>query len=239
MVVMATHALGLDPREPWLLRALDAEGETFVAEVHKSQMIYPTDPKPRIPERAAGRGRRAGRLQTQTPSIRVDQWLAQQPATAWQRVTLRDSTRGKLMVEVLRQRVWLWDGEEATAHCWHLIVRREIGARNEIKFTLSNAAAETTLERLAVMQGQRFWVERSFQDGKSSCGMADYQVRLWSGWHHHMAIPRVKPKGMGDDRHAVHGRGTHRAARCRTLAELRRHRGSTQALPAAGCGVAR
>jgi len=69
MVVMARHALGLDPREPWLLRALDTEGETFVAGIHKSQMIYPTDPKPRIPERAAGRGRRAGRLQAQTPSI--------------------------------------------------------------------------------------------------------------------------------------------------------------------------
>jgi SRSO17 transposase len=225
-------------KEPWLLRALDAEGETFVADIHKSQMIYPTDPKLHIPERAAGRGRRAGRLQAQTPSIRVDQWLAQQPATAWQRVTLRDSTRGKLRVEALSQRVWLWDGEEAIAHCWHLIVRREIGARNEIKFTLSNAAGETPLERLAFMQGQRFWVERSFQDGKSNCGMADYQVRRWAGWHHHMAIPRVKPKGMGDDRHAVHGRGAHRTVRHRAVAELCRCRSSAQALPATGRGVA-
>ncbi len=37
--------------------------------------------------------------------------------------------------------------------------------------------------------------------------MADCQVRRWSGWHHHIAIPRVKPKGMSYDRHAVHGRG--------------------------------
>src|ERR1019366_5463604 len=75
---------------------------------------------------------------------------------------------------------------------------------DEIKFTLSNAAAETALERLAIMQGQRFWVERSFQDGKSNCGMADYQVRLWSGWHHHMAMVMIAMLFMAEERTAQH-----------------------------------
>jgi SRSO17 transposase len=197
--------VGLDGgygKEPWLLRALDAAGETFVADVHKSQVIYLTDPKPCIPPRAGGRGRRPGRLQAQTAGLRVDRWLAQQPSTAWRRVSLRDSTRGKLVVEALSQRVWLWDGEEAAAHCWHLIVRREVSAQNEIKFTLSNASAETSLERLAFMQAQRFWVERSFQDGKSNCGMADYQVRRWAGWHHHMAMVMIAMLFMAEERTA-------------------------------------
>lgn len=85
-------------------------------------------------------------------------------------------------------RVWLWDGEEAEAHGWHLIVRREIASQEEIKYTLSNAPEETSTERLAFMQGQRYWVERSIQDAKSECGLADYQVRLWNGWHHHMVL---------------------------------------------------
>src|SRR6266550_7296891 len=38
------------------------------------------------------------------------------------------------------------------------------------------------------MQRQRYWVERCFEDGKSECGMADYQLRLWNAWHHHMAL---------------------------------------------------
>jgi hypothetical protein len=42
--------------------------------------------------------------------------------------------------------------------------------------------------RLSWMQRQRYWVERCFEDGKGQCGMADYQVRLWNGWHHHMAL---------------------------------------------------
>ena len=216
--------VGLDGgygKEPWLLRALDAAGETFVADVHKSQIIYETDPQPRVPDHVPGRGRRPTRLQAQTAGIRVDHWLARQPPTAWQRLTLRDSTRGKLRVEALSRRVWLWDGEEATAQCWHLIVRREIGAPGEIKFTVSNAPAETPLERLAVMQGQRFWVERGFQDGKSHCGMADYQVRGWSGWHHHMAMVMIAMLFMAEQRAACEQ--TEPLLSCGDIVALLRH----------------
>jgi len=38
------------------------------------------------------------------------------------------------------------------------------------------------------MQAQRFWIERAFQDAKSELGMAQYEVRTWKGWHHHMAL---------------------------------------------------
>ena len=38
------------------------------------------------------------------------------------------------------------------------------------------------------MEAQRYWVERSFQDGKSTVGMDEYQVRGWVAWHHHMAM---------------------------------------------------
>jgi hypothetical protein len=126
--------------------------------------------------------------------------VVEQPRHAWRSVTLRDSTRGKLEVEILHRRVWLWDGEEPTAHCWHLIVRREIGSPDTIKYSLSNALADTTPRRLAVMQGARFWVERGFQDAKSECGMADYQVRRWSGWHHHMAMVMIAMLFMLNER---------------------------------------
>ncbi len=34
----------------------------------------------------------------------------------------------------------------------------------------------------------RFWVERAFQDAKTSLGMADDQARGWLAWHHHMVL---------------------------------------------------
>lgn len=72
---------------------------------------------------------------------------------------------------------------------WRLIVTRELNG-NDIKFSLSNAFNDS-LEKLAYKQRQRFWVEKSFEDAKTSCGMAQYQVRKWQGWHHHMALVMV------------------------------------------------
>ena len=141
-----------------------------------------------VPAAPVGRGRKRTKRVAQSAKVRVDEWAQAQPDSAWTRVTLRDSTKGKLQIEVLYQRVWLWDGKEAQARHWHLIVRREVKARDEIQYSLSNAVEHTPLQRLAQMQGQRYWVERSFQDGKSQAGLDHYQARGWKAWHHHMAL---------------------------------------------------
>ena len=41
---------------------------------------------------------------------------------------------------------------------------------------------------MAGVTGVRWRVEEFFEDGKSDLGMADYQVRGWPGWHHHMTM---------------------------------------------------
>jgi len=175
-------------KEPWLLRSLTRAGEVWVADVHRDQRVYLEDPRPTRLERRHRKGRSPSRRVAQSKPVRVDQWAANQPDTLWKTVALRESTKGTLVVEVLHRCVWLWDGKEAQAHCWHLIVRREIGSPKEIKYTLSNAPETTTLERLAFMQGQRYWVEHALRNAKSEAGMGDYQLRGWTGWHHHMAM---------------------------------------------------
>ncbi len=175
-------------KEPWLLRTLDRDGDTWVADVHCDQLIYPEDPCPVVPERASPKGRSPKRRVAQTTSARVDRWVAARPETEWKQVALRDSTKGTLTVEVLHHRVWLWDGQESFAPCWHLIARREIGSRGKIKYSLSNAPETTTTERLAFMQGERYWVEHALRNAKSEVGMAGYQLRKWQGWHHHMTM---------------------------------------------------
>lgn len=174
--------------DPAFLRALDDDGEVFVGDVHKDQRVDLEDPQPVVPPPVTTRGRPPTALQAQTPVWRVDQWVQQQPASAWQPVTLRDGTKGPLQVEILQQRVWLWDGQEAQARQWHLIVRREVATPDDIKYSLSNAPAATPIPRLAFMQGQRYWVERALQTGKQDVGLGDYQVRSWRGWHHHMTL---------------------------------------------------
>jgi len=51
-----------------------------------------------------------------------------------------------------------------------------------------NASENASFDELAKMQSSRYWVERAFQDAKGYCGMAEYMVRNWNAWHHHMAL---------------------------------------------------
>lgn len=175
-------------KDPALLRALEDDGETFVMDVHRNQRVYLDDPQPQWVEGKGARGRPTRRLQAQSDPIKVEDWVKAQDPSAWTRVALRESTKGQLRVEILHRRVWLWDRKEERARHWHLIVRREIDSPKEIKYTLSNAAADTTPQRLAQMQGQRFWIERQFEDSKGEVGLDHYQTRGWAAWHRHMTL---------------------------------------------------
>jgi SRSO17 transposase len=186
--------------KPALLRALAEREQLFVGDVHKDQQIYLDDPKPRRPKPRSRGGRKPQRLHAQCPAIRIDRWAEQQPPDAWQRVRLRDATKGWLEVEVIHRRVWLWDGEEAQARHWHLIVRRELDQPDKLKYSVSNAPADIPVARLAFMQGQRYWVERALQDGKQEVGLGDYQARGWRAWHHHMALVMMAMLFMLEER---------------------------------------
>jgi len=154
---------------PWLLRAVDGERESFLAQVHSDQAIYLADPAPAVPVRQATRGKAPSRLQAQAAPLTVTAWANTQPASRWRRVSVREGEKGEVLADYLKQRVWLWDGAEQRARCWHLLVRREIDG-SKLKFCLSNAKPDASLRRLAQMQAARHFVERAFEDG-----------RLWHG----------------------------------------------------------
>lgn len=84
------------------------------------------------------------------------------------------------------QTVWVWDPKTQKAQKRTLIIRKD---QNKIKYSLSNfTVEEESIEEFAYMQGQRYWIERSFQDNIGELGMADYQVRKYNAWYHHMAL---------------------------------------------------
>jgi len=152
-----------------LLRLIDGSGLTFMADVHCDQYVWDIDPT----------------TEKNAKPMRVDAWAERQEPTAWKRVLMRDGTKGPMHVDVLHARVWCYQRGENRAYLWHLIVTRQ---PNRLKFSLSNAAPETTAERLAYMQGQRYFVERALQDAKQQGGLGEYQVRGWRGWYHHTTL---------------------------------------------------
>jgi hypothetical protein len=68
-----------------------------------------------------------------------------------------------------------------------LIIRQDDG-EEFTKYQFSNSPSDTSVERFAQMSCSRYWIERAFEDGKGIAGLADYQIRGWTGWHHHMTI---------------------------------------------------
>lgn len=151
------------------LRMLDGAGVTFMGDVHCDQYIWTADP---TSDKSATR-------------MRADAWVASQSADAWRGIEMRPGTKGPMKVEALHGRVWLRQRGDDEAYQWHLIVTRQ---PNRLKYSLSNAAPDTPVERLAYMQGQRYFVERALEDAKQQGGFGEYQVRGWRGWHHHAAL---------------------------------------------------
>ena len=206
---------------PWLLTALDDEREVFLAEAHSDQTIYLTDPCPIIPERRSAKGKVPTLLAAQVDPMKASQLAAAQPASAWREMTMREGEKGAIIAAYLTRRVWLWDGAAPKARCWHLLVRRELdGAK--LKCCLSNAKPGVSLRQLVSMQGARHFVERAFEDAKGSCGMADYQVRGWQAWHHHMALVMVALMFLAKERLAH--RDTDSLLSCNDLVQILKHK---------------
>ena len=121
-------------------------------------------------------------------------------------------------MRIFRKTVYVWDGESEKAKCWTLIVTQSFGANADTKISLTNASKHATLRRLGWMQRQRYWVERAFEDSKSECGMADYQVRTWRAWHHRMALVMMAMLFMHTER--IRHKDTYPLLSCSDIEEL-------------------
>jgi SRSO17 transposase len=203
---------------PGFCFALNEIDEIFVVDVHSDFPVYLKDPKPYLPEKTRSSGRPFTKYQSDQKSIEVLDLVNSLPARSWKTMTLRKTTRGVLRVRICRLKVYVWDGESERVQCWDLIVTKSLGNNPDTKISLTNAPERTTLKRLGWMQRQRYWVERAFEDGKSECGMADYQVRKWSAWHHHMALVMMAMLFMLSER--IHHKDTHPLLSCADIEDL-------------------
>lgn len=173
---------------PGFCCALDRMGERFVVDLHSDFRVYLEAPKPYIPVKTGKKGPKFTRYRVDEESAMVKDVVEAMRLSSKPVLKLRDTTRGTLKVHALRAPVYIWDEKAGAVHRYFLIATRTLGKKPETKISLCNMPETVELKTLAWMQLQRFWVERAFEDAKSECGMADYQVRKWSAWHHHMAL---------------------------------------------------
>jgi SRSO17 transposase len=173
--------------QPWLRRALAADGLIYMAEIPKTHRVFVREPIMRVPRRRHHKGRRPSRARPDIQPLAVEAFVKDH-ATDWQRLKIRDTERGELVADFAAWRVWsVIDNNQPDAEVW-LIARRELGDPNDITYAFCNASKEISRTRLAKMLCTRYWVERALQNAKSEAGLDEYEVRGWRGWHHHMTL---------------------------------------------------
>lgn len=170
-------------RNGGFLDALEAAQQRYLLDVPATTTIWRVDPATQVPP--PGRGRPPSRPSRKAVGT-VKELAASLPAAAWRALQVREGACQPLVFEFAAVRVWAVRHRQPGPPIWVLIRRPLDGG--EAKYGVSNAAADTPLETLALVSGCRFRVDELFQDGKTHLGMSEYESRAWSSWHHHMSL---------------------------------------------------
>ena len=174
-----------------LARAIDQMGYIYMLDIHSDQKIYLDQPELFLPERKANKGPAPKRLKATTPDMNVSEYMESLQPSDWEKIEVRNTTKGKLTGEYHFARVFIWDKNLNLIEPRMLVIRKTMSAKNtvEIKYSFTNANLEQyTHQALAYMQAQRFFVEHCIKESKQILGLDQFQTRKWTAWQHQVAL---------------------------------------------------
>lgn len=125
------------------------------------------------------------------PSLRVDRWVAGRAADDWTTIEVRDGEKGPLIVEALKRHVETGKrGRPTVTEEVFVVIRYRDRDRAVVKtdYYLSNADGQTPLAEFCRAAKAEHRIEECLQRAKGEAGLADYEVRNWTGWHHHQTL---------------------------------------------------
>ena len=167
------------------LAELERRQHRYVGEVPVTTTVWTKDPATQIPA-YSGRGRQP--THPVRDSVRkVAEVAAALPAAAWQVLCLWDGAGEPVVFAFAAVRVWAMRNHKPGPPIW-LLIRRPVSGAGEVKYYVSNAPEQTSLQVLALVSGCRLRVEEYFEDSKGYLGMGHHEGRSWQGWHHHMTL---------------------------------------------------
>src|SRR3954471_17049123 len=107
------------------------------------------------------------------------------PKRAWHKITIAAGSKGP------RRYAWAWvpiNHDLGPAWRRWLLVRRSLDDPEELAYYIAAGPRRTTLTRLAKTAGARWSIEGGFESAKQEAGLADYEVRSWTGWYRHATL---------------------------------------------------
>ena len=183
--------------KPEFLRELHGRKQCFVGEVPTTFTGWIHEPRvtDRPFRRAKGRGRKTPRtVAGSRPAIRVENMLKYSPELrdqAWVRYRVKDGEKGPMVWEVKHVRITVKDEKGLPGMRLHLVVARNVSDPTEIKFFVSNAPPETSVQTLLLVAFSRWRVERCFEDQKQEVGLDQWEGRHWLGLKRHLILTSV------------------------------------------------
>jgi SRSO17 transposase len=163
---------------------LDAMGQQAIGEVPANFHVFAKRPTYRSTQKAHA-SKRVDHLCRFSPLFR------EQP---WQRVTVKDTTRGPIVWEIKMARVHLvvaWPRpSRPTDRQYTLIVARKVDT-GEIKYFVSNASAGVPLSDLLTAAFARWQIELWFHRAKQEAGLGAFEVRTYRSLLRHWFCSRL------------------------------------------------
>ena len=117
--------------------------------------------------------------------VRATAVLADVPADAWQRVSCGDGAKGPRVYDWAVVRTNSPDPDEYAR--W-VLIRRSVSDPAEVAYFACGGPPATTLQQLVLVAGARWAIEDLFELAKGDCGLDEYEVRSWTGWHRHVTL---------------------------------------------------
>lgn len=117
--------------------------------------------------------------------VRARALLAEVPADAWQRLSCGDGAKGPRVYDWALLRTNSPDPDEYAR--W-VLIRRSVSDPTEVAYFACGGPPDTTLRQLALVAGARWAIEDLFELAKGDCGLDEYEVRSWTGWHRHVTL---------------------------------------------------
>jgi SRSO17 transposase len=103
----------------------------------------------------------------------------------WYRRKVSEGTKGPIEYEFTKRQVMLSKDNLPDKAVW-LVMKRTIGEKPTYYYYISNAPVSTRLRVFVWLSGLRWAIEQCFEETKMELGMDQYEIRKYSGWHHHM-----------------------------------------------------
>jgi SRSO17 transposase len=107
------------------------------------------------------------------------------PKRAWHKIAIAAGSKGP------RRYAWAWpviNSDLGPAWRRWLLARRSLDDPEELAYYIAAGPSRTTLTRLAKTAGARWAIGGAFESAKQEAGLADYEVRSWTGWHRHVTL---------------------------------------------------